>query len=95
MGCLTTKKLLPPIIRCRGYLQLKEDIELFEMNDIEELDVQVDHNYDCINVKVMCYDCFCQLCFLSFMNNIISLFFHEVESVDDIICNKVNLKISS
>ena len=35
-------------------LQSKEDEELFQMHNMEKTEIQHDHNYDHINVKVMC-----------------------------------------
>ena len=46
-------------------LQLKEDLELFERHDTEELGVKDDHNHDHTNVKVMCLNGFYQHSFLS------------------------------
>ena len=46
------------------------------MHNMEELDVQHDHNYNHINVKVMCLNGFDQLSFLRFINNIIFFIFY-------------------
>ena len=44
-------------------LQSKEDVELFQMHNMEESDVQHDLNCDHIHVKVMCSNGFYQLPF--------------------------------
>ena len=76
-------------------LQSQQDVEWFQMHIIEELHVQDGCNHDHINVKEKCYDCFYQPPFLSSMNNVIfCLLVHQVESFDDIVSNKVILKIS-
>ena len=65
--------LLLPIIICRlpsslmNSLQSK-DVELFQMHNMEGIDVQHDLNYDHINVKVMCLNDFYQVLFLQFIN---------------------------
>ena len=51
-------------------LQSKEDIELFHMHNMEEIDVQHDLTYDHINVKEMCLNDIYQVPFLKFMDNI-------------------------
>ena len=48
-------------------LQSKEDMELFQMHNMEETDVQHDLNYDHINVKVTCSNDFYQFPFLKFI----------------------------
>ena len=80
---------LPSLI---NFLQSKEDVELFQMHSMKELVVQDDHNYDHINVKVIYLN---GVHLLRFINNVIFFcFLHLVESVDEIVCIKVNLKIS-
>ena len=50
--------------------QSKEDVELFQMYN------QDNFHYHHMNVKVICYECFHDLSFLSFMNNIIFFCFY-------------------
>ena len=57
-------------------LQSKEDVELFQMYNMEELDVQDDLNYDHIDVKVRCLKVFYQFSFLRFINNTILFHFY-------------------
>ena len=44
-------------------LQLKEYIELYQMDNMEEIDIQDNLKYDHINVKIMCQNGFHQLLF--------------------------------
>ena len=55
-------------------LQSKEDVELFQMHDMEETDIQHDLNYDHNNVKEMWPNSGYQLSFLRLINNIIFFF---------------------
>ena len=35
-------------------IQSKEDVELFQMHNMQEIDIQDDLNYDHMNIKVIC-----------------------------------------
>ena len=59
-------------------LKSNEDVELFQMHNIQELNIQDDPNYDHIMAKVMCLNGFYQLSFLTFINNIIFIFSTQV-----------------
>ena len=73
-------------------LQSKEDVEQFQIHNMEETDVQHDLNYDHIDVKVMCQNGFYQLSCLRVIRNIIFLFLHYVERVDYTVCNMISIK---
>ena len=74
-------------------LQSKEDIEMFQTHNMEELDVQHVFNYNYINVKVMCLNDIYKFLFLRLINNIPSFHFILDEIVDDVVCNKVRFFI--
>ena len=62
-------------------LQSKEDVELFQMHNMEELYIQDDLNYDYVRVKVMS--------FINYLTEFHKQYhflpcLHQVESVDDI-----------
>ena len=58
-------------------LQSKDNVELFQMQKMEELDIQDDLNDDHINVKIMWLNGFYQLSSLRFKNDVILFRFYH------------------